>query len=182
MRPNASSIAIGTLLLVLATPAAAQHEQHEEHVSAYAGEEKSEIPSLTALEMENLRTAAGMGLARAAELNHFPGPKHVLEMADELALTGDQAERVTRIRERMATDAVELGDAIIEAERTLNLRFRHGHIDEAALQDLLEEISDLSGRLRFVHLRAHLETTGVLATEQVVEYDRLRGYLAEPNR
>ena len=34
-----------------------------------------------------------MGLAKAAELNHYPGPAHVLTLATELALTPDQKAR-----------------------------------------------------------------------------------------
>ena len=32
----------------------------------------------------------GMWLAKAAELNHYPGPRHVLDIADKLGLSPDQ--------------------------------------------------------------------------------------------
>src|SRR5208282_406614 len=32
----------------------------------------------------------GIGLAKAAELNHYPGPRHVLDIADKLGLSTDQ--------------------------------------------------------------------------------------------
>ena len=34
----------------------------------------------------------GLGYAKAAELNHFPEPRRVLDMADELDLTEQQIE------------------------------------------------------------------------------------------
>ena len=36
--------------------------------------------------MADLRAGRGMGLALAAELNGYPGPAHVLELADKLDL------------------------------------------------------------------------------------------------
>jgi hypothetical protein len=34
----------------------------------------------------------------------------------------------------------------------------------------------MQGELRTVHLRAHLEMSRVLSTEQIKKYDELRGY------
>ena len=46
-----------------------------------------------------------MGLALAAELNGYPGPRHVLDLADQLGLTPEQqveAQRLlTRCRSRL---------------------------------------------------------------------------------
>jgi hypothetical protein len=160
-----------------AAPLTAQHE-HEGHISPYAGQEASEIPSLTEQELDELRSGAGMGLARPAELNHYPGPKHVLELAEELALSSDQLALIEDIHGRMEAAAIDAGADVIEAERTLNMRFQHGHMDEGSLEEAVTRIAELSGRLRFVHLRAHLETTAVLTPGQIEEYDRLRGYAA----
>ncbi|MDP2956413.1 MAG: hypothetical protein Q8N53_08320 [Longimicrobiales bacterium] len=43
-----------------------------------------------------------MGMARPAELNGFPGPRHVLDLADLLALAPDQRSEVQGIFERSA--------------------------------------------------------------------------------
>lgn len=158
----------------LSLPVQAQH-QHQ-HTSPYAGQQNSGIPSLTAQELDDLRSAAGMGLARAAELNHFPGPRHVLDLADSLALTPDQVREITAIRERMHAAATKLGLDIIERERTLNQRFAHQHIDAATLREITADIARLQGELRYVHLLAHIETTALLKPEQIRAYDRLRGY------
>ncbi len=167
---------IASLILALAvaglTPAAAQEHEH----SPYAGHERSEIPSLSAKEQADLRDGAGMGLARAAELNRYPGPKHVLELADSLDLSATQREQVAAIRKAMSAEAVDLGARIIEAERSLGLMFRHGHIDSVSLRKATAEIATLQGELRYVHLATHLSTRAVLDSAQIEAYDRLRGY------
>jgi hypothetical protein len=159
--------------VAMAAPLSAQHE-HEE--SPYAGMESSEIPSLTAREIEDLRAAAGMGFAKPAELNRYPGPKHVLELAEGLELTDGQRSETLEIQAAMRERAVELGNAIIEAERKLNMRFQHGHIDDESLATMTAEIAEMYGQLRYTHLRAHLAMKQVLDDEQVASYDRLRGY------
>jgi len=54
----------------------------EDH-SPYAGQENRTIKALSQGEIKNFLSGAGMGFAKAAELNHYPGPKHVLELADQ---------------------------------------------------------------------------------------------------
>jgi hypothetical protein len=170
---------VPSLILCLAlagtSPVLAQEHQH----SPYAGDEKSDIPSLSPKELSDLRAGAGMGLARAAELNHYPGPKHVLELADSLGLSSEQERAVSTIREAMHARALELGERIIEAERSLGLRFRHGHIDSAAVREATANIGRLQGELRYRHLAAHLETRKILDARQIEAYDRLRGYVKE---
>ena len=43
----------------------------------YAGQQARSIKALDDAEIDTLLNGRGMGLARAAELNHYPGPKHV---------------------------------------------------------------------------------------------------------
>ena len=79
----------------------------------------------------------------------------------------------------MLSSAVELGQAIIDAERELDRRFEYGHVTEETLSSSTRKIALLYGELRYTHLRAHLATREVLQPEQVAEYDRQRGYGAE---
>jgi hypothetical protein len=58
--------------------------------SPYAGQERRSIKALSDNEVRDLAEGRGMGLARAAELNSFPGPMHVLELANELGLSEAQ--------------------------------------------------------------------------------------------
>ena len=61
-----------------------------EYKSKYIGQEKRDIKSLSNDDIKELRTGAGWGLAKAAELNGLPGPKHILEMKKEIELTTEQ--------------------------------------------------------------------------------------------
>jgi len=62
------------LILVGASSASASTQ------SPYAGEELNEIKSLSPVEINDLLQGNGMGFAKAAELNQYPGPRHVLEI------------------------------------------------------------------------------------------------------
>ena len=52
--------------------------------------------ALSPEDIQGLLEGRGMGLAKAAELNSYPGPKHVLEMADALELTPEQRAEIAR--------------------------------------------------------------------------------------
>ncbi|MGD8278953.1 MAG: Spy/CpxP family protein refolding chaperone [Gemmatimonadota bacterium] len=167
---------IGTALFaasLLAAPAAAQHTHP---MPQYADRERSGIAALTPQQLDELRNGMGMGMALPAELNHFPGPKHALEWADSLGLTETQRTRIEAIRSTMSEEAIQLGEQVIEAERQLDQRFAHAHIDSATLAELTARIADLYGRLRYTHLAAHIETRALLTPAQIEAYDRVRGY------
>lgn len=168
-------------LLVLGACALASpvHAQHEQHQSQSAGMEHSEIPSLTSQEIDDLRSGAGMGLAKVAELNHYPGPSHAIELAEDIGLTDEQMRDILEIQSAMRERAIELGEAIIDAERDLDLCFKHGQLDEEGLSSVTRDIALLYGELRFAHLRAHLAMRSVLSDGQIADYDRLRGYARE---
>lgn len=160
------------VLLGLPTQVTAQHE----HQSSYAGHESMEISSLSPDQFRELSAGEGMGLARAAELNHFPGPKHALELATELGLSKEQVERLMGIRETMLETAIEKGAEIIDAESDLTELFRAGSPNDSTVRELTRVLGGLYGELRAIHLVAHLRTVEVMTEDQVVVYDRLRGY------
>jgi Spy/CpxP family protein refolding chaperone len=144
--------------------------------AAYAGQEKREIKALSPEEVESYLAGAGMGFARAAELNHYPGPRHVLDMSAKLGLSGEQRAKVETAFAEMDTEARRLGAAIVEAERALDQRFASADIAATELDRRVGEIAALQGRLRAAHLRAHLATRAALTPDQVARYDTLRGY------
>ena len=164
------------VLSVAATALAQTEHDPAQHHSPYAGQEPSGIAALSARELSDLREGAGMGLARAAELNHYPGPRHVLELAAELALTDEQRAGIESIHSGMLERAKSLGAQIIEKESELDRRFAHRHLDDETLHRILLELGRLEAELRFVHLSAHLTTTALLTEEQIRSYDRARGY------
>jgi hypothetical protein len=129
-------------------------------------------------EVEGLVSGKGMALALAAEVNGYPGPRHVLDAAqtEQLALRPDQHAAVERLHARMLEQAQAKGQEILQAEAHLAQRFRAGHIDEASLQESLADIGRLRAELRFIHLRTHLTTRALLTPEQVARYNAVRGY------
>lgn len=161
-----SSVAV----LLLAVPALAQPP------GGYAGQQTREIKALSAQEQADLVAGRGMGLARAGELNHHPGPAHVLELRDKLELTPDQLATVHASFQRMEAAAKPLGAELVRREREMDAAFRQGAMTPARLAADTEEIGALQGRLRGVHLAAHLEMRAVLSPQQVAAYDALRGY------
>jgi Spy/CpxP family protein refolding chaperone len=144
--------------------------------SPYAGQEKREIKALSQEDVEGYLGGQGMGFAKAAELNHYPGPKHVLELTRELRLEKAQIDQTKEAYNRMHKDAVSLGRKIVEKERFLDHLFASGRIDVEKLREITLEIGALQGELRAVHLRAHLEMRQILSPHQIQRYDELRGY------
>ena len=161
-------------LAAIMLPAVADAQQ------PYAGQQAREIKALSPEEVADLLAGRGMGLAKAAELNHYPGPAHLLELSDALGLTEEQQAAVRAGFERMSEAARPLGAELVEQERALDRDFATGSITQAALARATDRIGVLEGRLRAVHLAAHLEMRGLLTTEQLARYDALRGYAAGP--
>jgi len=142
----------------------------------YAGEETREIKSLSQSEIADLLSGRGMGLARAAALNGYPGPMHVLELASQLKLSGSQEAKTREVFSRMQASAKDLGAQLVDAERSLDLLFKTKQVDQSSLARTLEKIATLQSRVRGVHLRAHMEQAALLTSEQISQYAKLRGY------
>lgn len=178
-RHGAAVVLLLGALLGAAGPVAAQHEDHAVD-SPYAATASDTVQTLTADEVAVLLEGAGMGLARPAEMNGYPGPRHVLDLADSLALTPDQAQQMQAIFQAMHHRAVELGREIIDAEKELDAAFA-GDADARALEEQVTALARLRGELRWTHLRAHLETVEILTAHQRHSYHRLRGYGSLPH-
>lgn len=144
--------------------------------SPYAGEERRAIRALAPDQIEGLRAGRGMGFGRAAELNRYPGPMHVLELASELKLDEKQLEATRAIHARMKERAQAAGARLVEAEAELDGLFREGTVTESALKTALEKIGRLQAEVRGAHLQAHVEQRAILTPAQVDRYVELRGY------
>jgi hypothetical protein len=147
--------------------------------SKYIGQEKRDIKSLSEEDIKELKAGAGWGLAKAAELNGLPGPKHILEMKQEIDLTAKQEKMVIALYNKMNKEAISLGNKLIEYEEELNYRFADRNIDKKTLDELLEKISETYKSLRFTHLSAHLQTPSILTESQIRKYNKLRGYSSD---
>ena len=148
----------------------------EDETSPYVDEQDRAIKALSVEDIEGYLSGDGMGQALAAELNQYPGPKHVLALADELDLTNSQRARTKKIFEGMQTKAIRLGERIVEKETALNALFAGQEADVEVLRRLTRDLGTLQGDLRFAHLEAHMKMKDLLNEEQIARYDQLRGY------
>ena len=142
----------------------------------YKGEQLREIKTLSDTEIDGLINGQGMGFAKAAELNHYPGPKHVLELADDLNLTSAQISETTIVFNRMKVEAIRLGKELVNGEAELNRLFENSTITAETLDEQLIVLGGVRAQLRGTHLKAHLAQRLVLTPHQLHQYDKLRGY------
>jgi Spy/CpxP family protein refolding chaperone len=161
-------------LIAVSTAASAQH-QHQP-ASPYSGFEQRPIKALSEQQVADLQAGRGMGLALPAELNGYPGPSHVLELAAQLHLTDAQRERVQRSFDAMKIETVAIGARLIAREAELDRLFASKSVTPAALAEVTSAIGATQSALRAAHLGYHLTMTDVLTPAQVQRYAELRGY------
>jgi len=142
----------------------------------YAGQDKREIKALALERVEGLLTGAGLGYAKAAELNGWPGPLHALELADALALSRDQRTEIAAVRETMLAKAKLLGEKLVEAEAVLDAIFAGSNPDPTSIADASAKIGAIEAELRAAHLTAHIATRPLLTRHQRMLYAQHRGY------
>jgi Spy/CpxP family protein refolding chaperone len=136
----------------------------------------SAIRGLSPEEIKELESGAGAGFARAAELNGYPGPRHILDLQDKLDLTEDQFAEVQKLYDDMNSEARQMGAEILRLESELELAFREGTIDNTTLEAKVSDLAEKYGALRLLHLRTHLTAIQLLTPDQLMLYNQLRGY------
>jgi hypothetical protein len=144
----------------------------------YAGLQERDIRALAPERVADLLAGRGAGYALAAELNHFPGPTHVLELGPQIDLSIEQQDATTSIKAAMQREAARLGAQLVDLEEELDRGFRSGAITPEGLSLLTSNIANVEGELRNVHLQAHLKMVELLSEAQVARYDNLRGYVS----
>jgi Spy/CpxP family protein refolding chaperone len=142
----------------------------------------SDIKSLSQDDQSALLAGRGMGLARPAELNGYPGPAHVLELAAQLDLSASQLAGTHDISQRMQQAARANGVALIEAERALDALYESKTATFENVRGQLARIENIRAHLRGVHLNAHLEQAALLTPHQRARYTELRGYSSDAHR
>ena len=164
-----SGITAFLAMWLTAVPAQAQHQP-------YAGEQGREIKALSTEEVKQYLSGAGMGYAKAAEMNHFPGPMHAIELADKLGLTPDQRLAATQLMDAHKAEARAIGAELVEAEKRLEALFHSGKMEQGALAAAVSGAAANQGKYRLSHLETHRRMRALLTDEQVMRYDALRGY------
>jgi Spy/CpxP family protein refolding chaperone len=142
----------------------------------YAGMQGRSIKALSDQQIADLNAGRGMGLALAAELNGYPGPSHVLELADKLNLTADQRASTQRLFDAMKDEAMPLGSKLIEQEAELDRQFASRTVTPESLKASTAAVAATQGILRETHLNYHLSTGSILTPAQMTKYAELRGY------
>jgi Spy/CpxP family protein refolding chaperone len=142
----------------------------------YAGQQSRDIKALSDEEVRGYLAGAGMGFARTAELNRYPGPMHALEHADAIGLSPAQRDALAALLARHKDEARSLGAEVVRLERELDTLFAGRTATAASVDVKLAEIGTAQARVRGSHLKTHLDATALMTPEQVERYARLRGY------
>lgn len=162
--------------LLLAACSSAPAPASNDAARPYAGLEARPIKALAPERVADLLAGRGASYALAAELNSYPGPRHVLDLASELALSPAQRREAEEAYAAMQAEAKQLGKQLVEREAALDRAFGDGSVTTERLVGLTAEMAELDGKLRAVHLHTHLIMRAALTPEQIARYDQLRGY------
>lgn len=157
--------------------------QHDEHQHQMGTQQSQTNPyagtsaGLSDAQRAQYLNGEGMGFAKPAEMNHYPGPRHVLQNADRMKLSPEQLAGTQKLFDGVQRKAKELGKQIVDQEDELLRIFSSGTADEVRVRQLTAEIGNLQGQLRATHLTAHSKERRLLSPEQVQIYDRSRDYI-----
>jgi hypothetical protein len=181
---NLSAMTLLIAVLASGNTSAQEHNNQQNKpslttASSYAGQQQREIKSLSANEQRGLLEGQGMGLAKAAELNGYPGPMHTLELARALQLTDEQKTKTQALMLRHKTAVKELGKQLVDLERQLDSAFYEKRITPDQLKQLTQRIGQAQAQIRAEHLATHLQQTALLTSNQIAQYSVLRGYTTE---
>ena len=171
--PTLSALAC-QLLLAGAIPSAAA--QTAPRSGAYAGQQTRAIKSLSKQDVDDLLAGRGAGFAKAAELNGYPGPAHVLELKEPLQLSDAQLAATQALMAQHRAAARSLGEKVVASERLLDQAFSSHTADDASVRTLTSVVAGYQGQLRAERLETHLAQQALLSPEQVQRYAELRGY------
>ena len=153
-------------------PGVMRDHSHQAGAAGGAGQQRADA---CALEFESVvREGRGFGLAFAADQNGYPGPMHVLELKERLALTPDQQRRMQALLDGMFAQARPAGARLLQAEARLRALFAEGRADEATVRAAAAEVEKLRSEVRLVHLLTHLRTRDLLTEQQRAVYHAAR--------
>jgi hypothetical protein len=172
------------IFVCIFSPAAADDSIEAARAAAHAAEAAREgvgIPALPEKQIAAYLDGRAMWMASVAELNHYPGPRQVLELAATLELSAEQQQATVNLFDEIRPQAIRLGKQLVEQEQRLNRIFAWGQASEENIERTVTDIGALQARLRLTHLLAHIRTKELLTKDQVKRYDELQGY-GEPTK
>ena len=161
---------IGTL------PGALTIASTNQTATPYAGQEQRAIKALSEDEIKGFLSGSGAGHARAAELNNYPGPLHVIELASRLNLSEAQLAAMRTLMDTHKAEARRIGAEVVKLERELDALFATGTATAEAVEAKSRQVGIALARYRASHLTTHIAATRLLEPAQVERYSELRGY------
>jgi Spy/CpxP family protein refolding chaperone len=174
-----TAVLFSLICVCTGSPAAAGESVEAARAAAHAAEAAREgtgIPALPEEQVAAYLDGRAMWMAGVAELNHYPGPRQVLELVQQLGLTAEQQQATMNLYDELRPEAIGLGKQLVEQEQRLNRIFAWGQASEANIEQIVTDIGDLQARLRLTHLLAHISARELLTKEQLKRYDELQGY------
>src|SRR6266581_2973964 len=94
------------LIIVIGLIAFSAATANTQSSQPYSVMQTRDVKALSEEQIADLKAGRGMGLALAAELNGYPGPKHLLELADGLDLTADQRASIKVLFDSIKAEAM----------------------------------------------------------------------------
>ena len=172
-RPYPGRISVLSILCLAATTSTVVAQPS---TASYAGQQERSIKALSDQERSALLAGQGTGFAKAAELNGYPGPAHVLELAAELHLDPTQRAKTEALVADHRLRARGLGADLVAAEAELDGLFASRQANAGSVDAATQKVAIVQARLRAEHLKTHLLQTALLTAHQVERYASLRGY------
>jgi hypothetical protein len=117
-----------------------------------------------------------MWMGSVAELNHYPDPRQVLELAVKLGLSAEQQQATINLYDEIRPEAVRLGKQLVKQEQRLNRVFAWGQATEQNIEPIVTDIGVLQAKIRLTHLLAHIRARELLTKDQIKRYDELQGH------
>ena len=137
------------------------------------------VKALSRQQIREYLAGADMGYSKPAEIYDFPGPAHVLRLADELGLAPEQKAAAEALLEQHKAEARRIGAEFIDAECELEMLFRLRKVLPAGLASAVRRLARVESRYRLLHLETNRRMRELLTDEQVRRYATLRGHAAD---
>src|SRR5206468_6360502 len=130
------------LLLWLALVPVTVSAQHAGHQHTPGAPSEGHLKAQACLDEFDavVRDGRGFGMAFAADQQGYPGPMHVLELKDRLALSPEQEMRVRALVDAMFAESRPKGPWLLEAEARLRALFTSDRADETSVRAATAEV------------------------------------------